>query len=396
MRKTLASTAIAAIIALVLACFARADDQPGPSDEAVSLARQLSDAVRREDAAAVEDLLDTDALFNRLSAGVKASAGFQAGFRRTFPAHVHEITGAIVKAGSDYHLLRVRQVNGEWYILFRVLQKGGGMNYHDWIAAKDQQGNLKLQDVYVAISGELISQSMHRVYVQGALAANPGLLDRLSGKDKELAANLKSMAGIAQDWKKAQYQQVLNDYKAFPASLQEDKNYMVLRLLAAEKLLKQSPQEYSAAMADYKRLFPADPSVDLDCMDALFETKEFADARQSIDRLETFTGGDPYLLVLRGNTYKLEGGNDNLLLAKQSYQKALEEEPGLAKAYWALVSLSLETQHYDETAALLTQIRQKLHIKINDLTKLPTYAGFVKSDAYKKWIANQTADTPAQ
>jgi tetratricopeptide (TPR) repeat protein len=397
MRKRLVSAAIAAIVVLVLPSFVRADDQPAQTDEASALASQLSDALLRGDTAAVENLVDADALFNRLSAGVSASEEYHAAFERGFPAQVNSIMAGIVKTdgGGAYHLLRVRQVNGEAHILFRALPKGGGLNYHDWIVGKDQQGNLKLQDVYVAVSGELMSQSMHRVYVQGALAANPGLLDRLSGKDKELAANLKNLVGITQDWKKAQYQQTLDDYKKLPKSMQEDKNCMILRLMATEKLRKQLPQEYGAAMADYKRLFPGDPSVDLDCIDALFETKRFAEARQSIDRIEAFTGGDPYLLILRGNTYSLEGGNDNLLQAKQCYQKAVAEEPTLAKAYWSLVTLSLETGKYDETAALLTEIQQKLHLKIKDLTTVPAYAGFVKSDTYKKWIAAQTPGTAA-
>lgn len=83
MRKKTVSAAVAAIIALVLPCFVRADDQPGTGNEAADLARQLSDAVRREDTAAVEDLIDTNALVDRLSAGVSAPAQFQAAFRQT-------------------------------------------------------------------------------------------------------------------------------------------------------------------------------------------------------------------------------------------------------------------------------------------------------------------------
>jgi hypothetical protein len=54
-----------------------------------------------------------------------------------------------------------------------------------------------------------------------------------------------------------------------------------------------------------------------------------------------------------------------------------------------LVALSLDAHQYDETAKLLTEIREKLHLRINDLTKLETYAGSVQSATYAKWIASQ-------
>jgi tetratricopeptide (TPR) repeat protein len=389
--------AIVVIVMLVLSCVARADEQTAPSDETMNLTRQMIDAVRRQDVAAAVNLLDSDALFDRLSAGVTAPADFQAGVKRGFAAQAQNIMGAIVKAGGGgaYHFLRIRKVNGETRVLFRILPKGGGVNYHDWVTGRDQQGHLKFQDVYIAVAGELVSRTMHRPYIQAVLAANPGLLDRLTGKDKQLAANLSKLVHLEQDFQTAKYPEVLDAYKTLPASMQEDKSCMIARLLAAEKLRKQMPQEYTTAMADYQRLFPGDASVDLDCIDALFETKQYAEARRSLDRIEAFTGGDAYLLILRGNTYKLEGGDDNFLQAKRSFRKAVEEEPTLALAYWAQVTLSLETEKYDDTAALLTEIHQKLHLKIKDLTKLPTYAGFVQSDAYRKWIAAQTPETPS-
>jgi tetratricopeptide (TPR) repeat protein len=272
-----------------------------------------------------------------------------------------------------------------------MLGADSGLNYHDWVVAPNPQGVLKFNDVYVAISGELLSATAHRAYIQGALAANPGLLDRLTGKDKELGDNFAKLAKMADASQAKQYQQVLDTYNTLPAAMQGEKSCMILRLVAAEQLREPSSDQYAAAMADYQRLFPGDPSVDLDCLDGLFFKKKFDDARTSIDGIDNFTGGDPYLQILRGATYKLEGGDRNLLRAKRCYQKAIDEEPTLADGYWSLVALSLDAHDYDETATLLTQIRQKLHMRINDLTKLPTYAGFVQSPAYTKWLAAQPA-----
>jgi hypothetical protein len=81
----------------------------------------------------------------------------------------------------------------------------------------------------------------------------------------------------------------------------------------------------------------------------------------------------------------MEGGAKALAAAKVSYQRSIDTEPTLAKPYWGLVTLSLKTRDFDQTAAMLDQIEQKLHLKIGDLEAIPLYAGFVKSDAYSKW-----------
>jgi hypothetical protein len=391
-RKQLVPAAIAMIVVLALSSAVRAGDEPEQGDDASSLARRLTDAVKSHDVAAARQLLDADALFERACAGVTAPADFRAGFRRGFVASAgNDIMGPIIKAAGSgsYRLLRIHQVNGETRVLFRLLTDGG-LNYHDWIVGNDRQGRLKFQDLYIGITGELMTQPMHRTYVQAALAAHPGLMDRLRGKDKEVAGNLAKMQEMTRYSDKGQFEELLDDYKTLPKSMKEDKTCLVLRLMAAEKLMEKVPDEYGAAMADYKRLFPDDPSVDLVCLDALIEAKKFDEARKSLDRLDAFTGGDSYLLVLRGITYKTEGGEDNDRLTRQFYKKAIDQEPTLDAAYWAMVTLCLDAKQYDETAALLTRIRRELHVKIGDLTKLPPYAGFVESDAYKKWIADQT------
>jgi tetratricopeptide (TPR) repeat protein len=386
--------ALAAVIAAMLFLpvgSAQAADQTIQDAEAVTLARALSDAVRQQDNVAAENLLDTQALFGRITSGINASPQFRAGFAVGFLAQAHVLMDKVVKGANirdGYRFLRVRHVNGETHVLFRLISSGGGLNYHDWIVEKDNQAHVKLLDVYIALSGETLSQTMRSAYLAGIVASGNAAAG-ISGTEKDGATKVAALLRIEKDSRDAQYKQLLDDYKTLSKPAREDKSIMLLRLIAAEKLRKQFPDEYTAAMSDYRRLFPGDPSVDLDCIDQLIEARQFDEARQSLDRIDAFFGGDPYLQVIRGTTYKLQGGDDNMLKAKQCYQKAIDEEPTLSKAYWAMVTLTLVTRDYDQTASFLTQIERKLHIKIKDLTKLSAYAGFVQSDAYKKWIAAQ-------
>jgi len=87
----------------------------------------------------------------------------------------------------------------------------------------------------------------------------------------------------------------------------------------------------------------------------------------------------------------LQGGSANLSAAQKEYDKAIALEPTLHEPYWELVYLSLQTKDFDRTVELLNRIQRELHVRIADLEKLPTYAEFVKSDAYRKWKAARAA-----
>ena len=368
--------------------------QPAIPNQAqvVALARQLEVAAKKGDTASAQDTLDVDGLLDRVMAGVSAPADYAAGFRSASHQNLALMTGIVRNAkGGTYRFLRVRQINGETRALFRLLSARGGVNYHDWIVGTDARGRVRFQDAYVAMTGEDLSQSLRRAYVMGAVHAHPTLLDRLTGADKQYAANTSTVIQIGRDLQAGNYSAALASYQSLPQDLRENKSMMMLRLTAASKLKRQRPQDYNAAMSDFRRLFPHDACLDLVCLDQLFEAGEYADARRAIDRIEAFTGPDAHLDTIRGKMYRLQGGSANLAAAQKEYDKAIALEPTLHEPYWGLVTLSLQEKDFDRTVELLNRIQRELHVRIADLEKLPAYAEFVKSDAYRHWKAARSA-----
>ena len=67
-------------------------------------------------------------------------------------------------------------------------------------------------------------------------------------------------------------------------------------------------------------------------------------------------------------------------------KKALAADPKLTDAYWSLVTVSLKDNNYDETLDTLRLIRDKLQIRIKDLTKVPLYKEFTESPQYQEWL----------
>ena len=360
--------------------------------EVVALARQLEVAINKGDVASARDTLDVDALLDRVMAGVSAPADYAAGYRSAAHQNLPLMTGIIRTAkGGTYRFLRVRQINGQTRALCRLLAAGGGVNYYDWIVGTDAHGHVRFQDVYVAMGGEEVSQSLRRFYIMGAVQANPTLLDKLTGADKQYAANFSTVLQMTRDVQGGNYSAALTSYQSLPQDLRENKAVMALRLAASSKLQSQRPQEYNATMSEFRRLFPHDACLDLVCLDQLVSSGAYPEARRSIDRIEAFTGQDAYLDTFRAHTYELQGGSANLSAAEKEYNKAIAAEPTLHEPYWGLVNLSLQNKDFDRTAELLNRIQRELHVRMADLEKLPAYAEFVKSDAYRKWKAARSA-----
>lgn len=388
-------SAAGCLIALIVLLFSQVvvAQQALPNQpEVVALARQLEVAVKKGDVASAQDTLDVEALLDRVMAGVSAPAAFAAAFRSATQRNLSLMSGIIKNAkGGTYRFLRIRQINGQTRVLFRLLNARSGVNYHDWIVGTDARGRLQFQDAYIALTGEDLSQTFRRMYILGAVQGNPTFLDKLTGADKQYAANLSTVLQINRDMQGGNYSAALTSYQSLPQDLRENKSMMMERLMAASKLRGQRPQEYRAAMSDFRRLFPHDACLDLVCLDQLFEAGEYADARRSIDRIEAFTGSDAHLDTIRGKMYRLQGGSANLAAAQKEYDKAIALEPTLHEPYWGLVTLSLQSKDFDRTVELLNRIQRELHVRIADLEQLPAYAEFVKSDAYRKWKAARSA-----
>lgn len=377
MRQLIALCVIAAWMSVVPAV--RADDNSSPEAQ---LAIKMVKARAEQDAASLEQSLDANALFERASHGVSTSADFRRGFQQGFLGAIKQLPMQMAQAASDWRFLRVHQVNGEKRLLIRTSLKTGGFNYIDWITARDAQGQIHLVDFYSATSGELLSETLRRTYVQAATANDPGLVAKLTGKAKVLADNMKLLIKLFTDATAKNDALVVSDFNGLPPEMQKEKAYMILRIGALQRL--NANGELDRALTEYRQDFPNDPSVDFICLDQMVDQKEFGGALSAVRHLETFTGGDGFLNMVRGNILVKEGGKDEEAAAE--YQKAIDTEPTLTNAYFQYIALTLKKQDFDVTARLLIQMHRTLHIQMKDLRSVPAYGGFVKSPAYQKWL----------
>jgi tetratricopeptide (TPR) repeat protein len=263
-------------------------------------------------------------------------------------------------------------------VLFRLLSSNGALNYHDWLLGRSKTGAVTATDCHIFLAGELYSDNLRRSFLPLAHKSAGASVENLSGPEKDFVAHFDKFALMGRYAQERNWRQALKTYKELPASVQASKPAMNIRLLAAQAV---SSAEYLATIDDFRKHYPNDAMIDLISIDGYILRKDYDRALEAIDRVDKSLGGDPYLKVLRGNIllrqHKLDAARDLV-------QKALNEDPNLLRAYYAMIEISLDQRDYAETVKWLKKA-ESLGVTFGDLTRVRSFDQFVRSPEYKAW-----------
>ena len=377
--------------------------KPGPRSQAVSkpapqgqlpdgdwraFGSQVALAIKSGNVSALNDLIDWDALFNTTLKGIEVTPklrqdltlGLKNGLSRE-----SGFSGQIVKnsrEGGTFDFLKVREDKNRQAILFRLIQSAGsgGVAYFEFIPEKSADGKIRATDIYVFSSGEFLSEMLRRGILPVIANENRTFLDKLLTGERDYISDLPKFSETAQLIGQGKMKEGLALIQGMKPETRKQKAVFLLRLRAAQA---SDENEYAATLDEYRKLFPTDPGLDLLSISYYTTKKDFKQALECINRVETAVGGDPYLNVTRAALCDVQGNHDE---AKRLARLATEKEPTLLPAYFELLGVSLIQKNHDDTLAMLKEIDQKFQLKLNDLSKVPEYADFVKSPQYKQWL----------
>jgi hypothetical protein len=359
------------------------------AEEAKTWATELARAVRVQNVDGFNQLIDWDTIVDKatnLSGTTPQLDKFRHDFRQGLRQAIvtpkaagfgRAIMTAIESAG-DYRPLRIHTMNGKVRVLFRLVSSNGALNYHDWVLGRSKTGAVVATDCYVFLIGELYSDNLRRSFLPLAHKSAGASIDNLSGPEKDFIANFNKFAMMGKYARERNWRQALNTYKELPASVQESKPALTMRLLATQAT---SNEEYLATIDDFRKHYPNDTMIDLISVDGHLLRRAYDQAMEAIDRIDKSVGGDPYLKVLRGNVLLKERKLD---AARDMVQKALDEDPNLLRAYYAMIDISLERKDYADTVKWLKKA-ESLGVTFGDLTAITAFEQFVKSPEYKAW-----------
>ncbi len=356
----------------------------GPSDaEAQQFGKTYIEALAKPNIPRAAQMIDWDALFERATEGDVANErwrrGFIEGAKRSGTSLVDTLA-KVIASGGDLTVLGVRTVNGEKRVILRLLLPEGTLNYHEMVLVRDQTGFIRARDIYVYTSGEYFSETIQRLYLLAA-ASDPGVLERISGKKNAFVEALPDYKLMMEKVRAGDGKAAVALYRRLPEQLRKQKSVLLAYVSASSKIGDDAA--YASAMDEMRATFPNDPGLDLMSIDSYLLKQKYDDALSAIDRVDKAVGGDPYLDVLRSNINLQRG---DLVKAQAHAVSACDREPLLLGGWWSRVSVALARKDFAETARLLKHIRNEMGVQLSDLTKIPEYAEFVRSDAYRGFV----------
>lgn len=335
-------------------------------------------------------LLDWDGILGRATEGFPAGSQLDAAraeFAREFGDKVRQSGGlaaqvaAVIKQGGDYRLLAVESIGGPPRARFRLLlPDGAGFNYHLLAFHRDASGEVRIRDVYDALTGEFLSQTLRRAFLPFLAKAG---VSGLGSADVLALKHADDLSRLAELGRQQQFAESLELLRGLPAELQSEKHLLLLRVQAAQWV---GETEFNAAVAEFDRQFPDDASAHLLSLDGLVLKENYDRALSSVDRIDRLMGGDPYLHVVRAGIHYQAGRPAE---AEDAARRAIAAEPTLEDAYWQITTISLDARDFDTTREMLTLLRDRLKVELQDLTQVPEYAEFVKSPQYRQWLAEK-------
>lgn len=358
---------------------------------ATQLAQQLQDAAGAGEAARLQQAVDVDALADTVARDYPAATAAR-GALRTQLAAAFDWGPAVCQAvqrGGTYRLVQVRLVDGQPRALFR-LATPQGLNYHD-LALRGTGKDLRIVDIYLHAEGEWITATWRRQFVQ-ALARRPAVEGlTLHADDAVYLASLARLTKLQQQSQDGHYADALAIAVALPPALQATKWVLAARLHAALRLPGGQGAAATAAVTEatqaFTAAFPADPALDFMLLAAAREQGQWDAALAALDRLAPVVAQDPFLDVVRG-TIALQ--REQTAAAHALGEQAVQALPDLPEPHLLLIAASLKLQDDDEIARQLTAAERQVGMRFAGLEQQPAFAAFVKSSAYRQWLATQT------
>lgn len=362
---------------------------PVSAAEAEAFSERFLEAITTGDSIKMAATFDGNVMADRSLEGVHFPPRTASQARSTVISTISSPTGFLSQVhrnlsdGGTYRLLRVHDVDGQKRALFRMTIGGnGGVNYHDVLLRKDAAGQVKGYDVYVFLTGEMLSETMKRVFLPIAAQENRSFLDKLAGNEQLLVKHIDKLAQMSRLMQDRKPAEALKVYATLPPELRKEKIVLLQRLRASMEA--GDDEEYNQALVDYRATYPTDACIDFLSIDYYTNRKEYDKTLEAIASTEKSLGGDPYLQQMRANVYCEMGKFDE---AKVECEAAIEAEPDMLDAHWTIVGISLREKQPEATLKWLKRIEENFKVRWNDLTEDENYKSFTESPQHAEWLA---------
>jgi hypothetical protein len=330
-------------------------------------------------------MVDFDSSARRSSAGV-SSKQFAAGLQRGMQDGLKNIFKQFQTEGTSYAYRGVKQTEFGPAVLMRLLDAGGGCNYHLWQMGRRPDGTLVAIDLYIFITGESFSDTMRRIAIISTPKDDRSFLQRLVGVEKEMANNQRAILELMQAAQKQDFQGILDSHKKLPEKIQNEKFFLIAKMGAASKI---DDKEYFASLKALQKHYPNDASANLANIDLFFLQKKYDEMHTCINNLEKTVGKDAHLNMLRAVGFLAQ---EDASSAMKSIDESLAIEPNLETPYWTRIQIAIQQNNFDEVNVTLKQLVTRFGYNEFAFAGNELYKDYIKSEqhtSFQKFLKAQ-------
>lgn len=351
--------------------------------------QEFAEMVMQQDVVGANQTLDFDALFTKVTRDLEMSgkdlADFKIGMKRSLDGN--SFANGLVKEvqqGGSWQFLNLRKQRGNHCAWFRMKSSVGGLNYHLMYLHKNKQGKIQVEDIYIMLAGEKMSDLMRPFAEQAAQELNRKGLNKFLIRESEVVKHMPQFLAMQERHKAQDFQGVRKLYETMPPALQSMKAVLIIYLLSCAA--QEDYETCDRVIGEMRRRDPSDGCLDLLSIDTYYTAKQYDRCLESLERIDKIVGGDPDLRELSSSIYMEKG--DFAKAIEQAEQ--LRDSPGYELAgHWQLVAIALTRQDHPEVARLLLLLEKDFGIEFLDLSQQPEYANFVQSPEYQAWLKRE-------
>jgi antitoxin component HigA of HigAB toxin-antitoxin module len=252
--------------------------------EAKDFARQLQISIEKKDATFFDNAIDKETFLQKI--GLNKAGKDAEGFKRGLSDKMKigsQLISTMTK-GSNYQLVKQYEKDKIQHLIFRLYDQGS-LNYHDLELGKHDK-EVKIDDLYVYTTGELLSETLNTLYNQMKSFMVSGQVN----KDDNWLAKVPQ---IRQKMNAGDYTGALRDFESLPEEIQKLKSLSLMHIMITSGL--NDDAAYSAAINEYQKLFPNEPNMHLILIDGYIINKEYDKALESVNKLDERINKDPFL-----------------------------------------------------------------------------------------------------
>ena len=352
-----------------------------------AFAERLDEATRPGGTASLTTVLNPTAFVERIVeiGGVKQRRAYEGAFDGFDDSFLRSMRTNLAAADSSYHYLRTDDTpDGPRVMMRLLLPNGGGVNYHQWYLPADADEESKAVDMYMVISGEMLSKTIADLTGAMMEGGEGTFLDRIRGKKSPGQVRLEALEKMRAANGAGDGATALAISEQLDPTIRKNKAVVLMRLQAASQMPgRDGERRYSKVIEEYRELFPGDVSADFVDMDRLVLAGRNREAIEAIDRVNKVVR-DPYMDYLAGELLLAEGEAD---AADRRAVKATREEPTLEMARWLGIMTSMAREDFEDTLDRLKAFDRDMDIEWSDLRGAAPYAPFVASPQFAEWEA---------